>query len=42
LAHGTGRQAGDIRCDSADSGLTCRDNRSGHGFTLAAAGYTTF
>ena len=42
LAYGTGRQAGDIRCESAASGLTCRNDKSGHGFTLAAAVYTTF
>ncbi len=42
LAYGQGRQAGDIRCESAATGLTCRSDESGHGFTLAAARYTVF
>jgi hypothetical protein len=42
LAYGRGLRAGSIRCESADSALTCQNVDSGHGFTLAAAHYTTF
>ncbi|MGX6604182.1 DUF6636 domain-containing protein [Micromonosporaceae bacterium Da 78-11] len=42
LEYGTALRAGDLRCDSESSALTCTDGKSGHGFTLAIAEYNFF
>jgi hypothetical protein len=42
LEYGTALRAGDIQCESESSGLTCTSDKTGHGFTLAAARYTLF
>ncbi|MBL7262038.1 DUF6636 domain-containing protein [Paractinoplanes lichenicola] len=42
LEYGEAIRAGTVRCDSASSGLKCRDVDTGHGFTLATANYTVF
>jgi hypothetical protein len=31
--------AGVLRCESADSGITCRDTKTGHGFSIARQAY---
>lgn len=41
LAYGDAMVVGEFRCDSAQTGVTCR-NASGHGFTIARAEITTF
>ena len=38
LAYGQSISAGVLRCDSAESGITCRDTKSGHGFAIALLG----
>lgn len=42
LEYGEGLRSGTVRCDSENSGLTCQDEKSGHGFTLASSRYTVF
>lgn len=42
LSYGQAITAGPIRCDSAESGITCRDVDSGHGFSLSRAAYRIF
>ncbi|MGK5678722.1 DUF6636 domain-containing protein [Actinoplanes sp. URMC 104] len=42
LAYGDALRSGSVRCDSADTGLTCKDEKTGHGFTLASAAYRVF
>ncbi|HET6482926.1 MAG TPA: DUF6636 domain-containing protein [Actinoplanes sp.] len=42
LAYGEGLQAGTIRCDSTSFELTCRDSRTGHGFSLSASRQSVF
>ena len=42
LGYGKAYRSGSVRCDSESSGLTCRDERTGRGFTLAAARYDIF
>jgi hypothetical protein len=42
LEYGRGYRSGDVRCDSESSGLTCKDEKSGRGFTLASARYSLF
>lgn len=42
LAYGSSIAAGAIRCDSAESGITCRDNASGHGFMISRQAYQLF
>ena len=42
LQYGEALTAGTVRCDSENSGLTCQDEKTGHGFTLASARYTLF
>ena len=39
LAYGDAITAGPLRCESAESGITCRDTGTGHGFTLAREAY---
>lgn len=42
LEYGSALRAGDIQCESESSGLTCMSDKTGHGFTLAAARYALF
>jgi uncharacterized protein DUF6636 len=42
LAYGQSIAAGVLRCDSAESGITCRDTKSGHGFAIAREAYRVF
>lgn len=42
LAYGSAITAGPIRCDSAESGITCRDTGSGHGFAISREAYRLF
>ena len=42
LRYGDAITAGPLRCESARSGITCRDADSGHGFTLALEAYQLF
>jgi hypothetical protein len=42
LQYGEAKTSGAMRCDSAESGITCRDVASGHGFTLSMQAYRLF
>jgi hypothetical protein len=42
LAYGRSVQAGMLQCDSAESGITCRDTKTGHGFAIAREAYRVF
>jgi hypothetical protein len=42
LAYGDSITAGPMRCESAESGITCRDVESGHGFTISLQAYRLF
>lgn len=42
LAYGESIQAGDLRCTSRQSGMTCVSLSSGHGFTLSRNSYELF
>lgn len=42
LAYGDAITAGPLRCESAESGVTCRDSGTGHGFSLGRAAYRFF
>jgi hypothetical protein len=42
LAYGDAITAGPIRCESAQSGITCRDVESGHGFSISREAYQLF
>lgn len=42
LAYGESITAGVLRCTSTQSGMTCRDLQTGHGFTIARQGYQLF
>ena len=42
LAYGTSITKGDLTCDSAEAGITCRDTSTGHGFTIAREAYKVF
>ncbi len=42
LPYGQSIAAGLLRCDSAESGMTCTDTETGRGFTLSIATYKTF
>ncbi|BBZ17090.1 hypothetical protein MGAD_14250 [Mycolicibacterium gadium] len=42
LPYGDAITAGPLRCESADSGITCRDADTGHGFTIALDAYQLF
>ena len=39
LPYGEAITAGPLRCESADSGITCRDTESEHGFTISREAY---
>ena len=42
LPYGQSIAAGLLRCDSAESGMTCTDTETGRGFTLSTQRYKTF
>ena len=42
LAYGQSISAGLLRCDSSESGVTCRDVETGRGFTLSRESYELF
>jgi hypothetical protein len=42
LEYGKGLRSGTVECESVSSGLTCRDEKTGRGFTLAVARYSIF
>ncbi|GAB2624478.1 hypothetical protein Aab01nite_18200 [Paractinoplanes abujensis] len=42
LQYGSALRAGTVRCDSASSGLTCKDEETAHGFTMATAKHRLF
>lgn len=42
LAYGQSIARGDLRCDSAESGITCLDRTTGHGFTVSREVYQLF
>ncbi|RIJ70996.1 hypothetical protein D1871_16435 [Nakamurella silvestris] len=42
LAYGRTATLGDITCTSAETGVTCTDRASGHGFRIAKASYKLF
>jgi hypothetical protein len=42
LAYGQSISKGTLQCDSAESGITCRDTNAGHGFSIAREAYTLF
>ncbi|WP_313958176.1 DUF6636 domain-containing protein [Mycobacterium simulans] len=42
LAYRQAIKAGPIRCESAESGITCRDAGSGHGFSISREAYQLF
>ncbi|MDT5173817.1 MAG: hypothetical protein QOG37_1068 [Mycobacterium sp.] len=42
LAYGKSLSAGVLVCDSAESGITCRDTVTGHGFSIAREAYRLF
>jgi hypothetical protein len=42
LAYGEAITAGQMRCESAESGMTCRDVGSGHGFSISREAYQLF
>ncbi len=42
LAYGDSLTRGRLSCDSSESGISCRDARTGHGFSLARQVYQLF
>jgi hypothetical protein len=42
LAYGKSLSAGALVCTSAESGITCRDTETGHGFSIAREAYRLF
>jgi hypothetical protein len=42
LDYGSSIAAGLLRCESEESGMTCRDTETGRGFSLASEGYDIF
>jgi hypothetical protein len=42
LAYGSSVTKGPLTCESTEAGITCRDDRTGHGFRLAREAYETF
>ena len=42
LAYGDAITAGSMRCESAESGITCRNVESGHGFSISQETYQLF
>jgi hypothetical protein len=42
LTYGQSVSVGLMRCDSAESGITCRDTKTWHGFTIAREAYQVY
>ena len=42
LPYGTALAVGHMRCDSATTGVTCRNTSTGHGFTMSREAYSIF
>ena len=42
LGYGQSMNNGVMSCSSAESGVTCRDTSSGHGFSISRQGYQLF
>jgi len=42
LAYGDSIDAGVLKCESAESGFTCRDAETGHGFSISREAYQLF
>ncbi|BDX32866.1 hypothetical protein TUM20985_34130 [Mycobacterium antarcticum] len=42
LPYGQSVTAGSLRCDSAESGITCIDSAANHGFSIARERYGMF
>jgi Family of unknown function (DUF6636) len=42
LPYGESITAGVLRCESAESGITCRDDKAGHGFSISRQAYQLF
>jgi hypothetical protein len=42
LAYGKSLSAGALVCESSESGITCRDTATGHGFSIAREAYRLF
>ena len=42
LPYGDSITAGALRCESAESGITCRDTTTAHGFTISLEAYRLF
>ena len=42
LDYGQSVSAGVMLCDSAESGITCRDTKTGYGFAIAREAYRVF
>ena len=42
LPYGESISAGALRCESAEAGITCRDLRTGHGFSISREAYQLF
>jgi hypothetical protein len=42
LPYGDSIKAGILRCESADSGIACRDIQTGHGFSISREAYRLF
>lgn len=42
LGYGQSITRGDLRCDSAETGITCLDSTTGHGFALSRQVYQLF
>jgi hypothetical protein len=42
LPYGDSIKAGVLRCESADSGIACRDIQTGHGFSISREAYRLF
>lgn len=42
LPYGESITAGVLRCESAESGITCRDTKTGHGFEISRGAYRLF
>lgn len=42
LPYGSGLVSGAIQCESAPTGVTCRNTTTGHGFTMAREAYSIF
>jgi hypothetical protein len=42
LAYGKSTTKGNLTCDSAEAGITCRDSATGHAFTFSREAYKVF